>query len=149
MLGLAPLLKRIAAWLEREPGPDEVWCALTRGPCWKHRCHQYVHILGTDPQSEKAIDHFDCAFKWLPTLQIEASKETRQLSADVQSFRNENTRGLERTRRTIAAAAILTARDDQQREAIADAMDKHVGAPADPPAALIENGEAHADHDHC
>ena len=51
-------------------------------------CRWWVHVVGKDPQSNKDIDWFDCAISWLPTLAIEQSQTTRQLTASVDKTAN-------------------------------------------------------------
>lgn len=52
-------------------------------------CRLWTHVAGKDPQSEKVIDHFDCAWAWMPVVGLEQSQMTRMGTATMQDFRNE------------------------------------------------------------
>lgn len=54
-----------------------------------HKCPLYVMIRGTNPNTDKEVDHWGCSFTWLPVLMIENSQQQRQTGAAVESFRNE------------------------------------------------------------
>lgn len=54
----------------------------------KYVCPWYVTVRGTNPQTGEAVDDTQCAIAWMPMLQIETSKESRQTGAAVESFRN-------------------------------------------------------------
>jgi hypothetical protein len=69
---------------------EKPMCPLLKADCIKARCMFWVNIQGQHPQSGAQIDMPDCSIKWLPTLLIEGSKETRQAAAAVESLRNEN-----------------------------------------------------------
>lgn len=68
----------------------EVICPLLKGACIESGCHWWTHVRGKHPQTGADIDMPDCAIKWLPVLLIEASKETRQAAAAVESLPNES-----------------------------------------------------------
>ena len=65
------------------------YCPLIKKKCIEHGCKFYVQIMGTDPQTGKDINGWDCAITWLPMLIIEGSQQTRQTGAAIESFRNE------------------------------------------------------------
>jgi len=65
------------------------YCPLLKKSCIEHKCKFYVHLLGNDPQTAKAIDRWDCTFAWLPVLLIEGAQQSRQTGAAIESFRNE------------------------------------------------------------
>lgn len=88
---------------------DKKQCPLLRGPCMESRCVWWVHIRGQHPQTGSDIDMFDCAVKWLPTLLIENSKETRHTAGAVESFRNEM------ARQNTGLAHLLTSQDAIKR----------------------------------
>jgi len=67
----------------------EKLCPLLKEPCIEHKCKFYVHLLGNDPQTGKAIDKFDCAMAFIPILLIEGAQQSRQAGAAIESFRNE------------------------------------------------------------
>jgi len=79
------------------------YCPLIKKTCIEHRCKFYVHLLGNDPQTGKAIDKFDCAISFLPVLLIEGAQQTRQAAAAIESFRNEMVRGNEQAQRLLGA----------------------------------------------
>ncbi|MCK9420200.1 MAG: hypothetical protein M0R70_12560 [Nitrospirae bacterium] len=64
-------------------------CPKIKAACWGEECEWFIHVRGKDPQSGADLDLKDCAMKWLPTLLIENSKETRQAAAAIESMRNE------------------------------------------------------------
>jgi len=65
------------------------FCPLLKKNCIKHDCKFYVHLLGNDPQTGKALDKFDCAMAFIPVLLIEGAQQSRQAGAAIESFRNE------------------------------------------------------------
>jgi len=67
-------------------------CPLLKEPCIEHRCKFYVHLLGKHPQTDEAVDKFDCAIAFLPVLLIEGAREARHIAAAVESLRNELTK---------------------------------------------------------
>ena len=69
--------------------PTSDYCPLIKKNCLEHGCKFYVQIMGTDPQTGKDINGWDCAITWLPMLIIEGSQQTRQTGAAIESFRNE------------------------------------------------------------
>lgn len=115
MLGGSDILKAIFDWLRREPGPDDQWCAIVKGPCWRHRCAQYRHVIGKHPQSGKDIEEYDCVFNWVPILTIENTQQTIQLAAAIESERNELIKEGVRNRQTLASAALLIGGSDHAK----------------------------------
>ena len=103
---IAQLLKRLAGRLEREPGPDEVWCAVVRGPCWKHRCHQYIRIDGAHPQTGAPMSEHDCAIKFGPIMSVEVARQVSHLSASVDSARNAEVSAVDQLRNAIVSRAV-------------------------------------------
>jgi hypothetical protein len=89
---------------------DKPICPLLKKPCIGRECAWHTHVLGKHPQSGSDLDLEDCAVKWLPTLLIETSKETRQAAAAVESLRNENVT----TGQQIAGALMQVAASNQQ-----------------------------------
>lgn len=53
------------------------------------KCRWWQHVAGKDPQTEKTIDHYDCAVAWLPTVGIEGAQMSRQTAASVDKVANE------------------------------------------------------------
>jgi len=68
--------------------PIENFCPFIKKECIKHECKFYVHVSGTDRNSGKEIDRFDCAIVFLPMMLIEVAGETRGVIAATESFRN-------------------------------------------------------------
>ena len=68
------------------------FCPLIKKDCIQLKCSWFTHVRGTDPNTGKEVDHYDCAMTWLPMLLVENSKEQRQTGAAVESFRNEMVR---------------------------------------------------------
>jgi hypothetical protein len=46
-------------------------------------------VRGTDMNTGKELDHFQCAIAWMPTLAINTANEARKGVAATESFRNE------------------------------------------------------------
>lgn len=77
--------------MQRPIAPKGDICPLHRKDVSKvcHRCPWYTLVRGKLPQQDAAIDEWGCSLAWMPTLLINAAKETRQGAAAVESFRNE------------------------------------------------------------
>lgn len=52
-------------------------------------CRFWVYVQGKHPQTGEDTHTGDCAFAWMPVLQIENSRVGRQVGAAVESLRNE------------------------------------------------------------
>jgi hypothetical protein len=65
------------------------FCPLIKGACVGDACKFHVHIMGKHPQSGADLDMADCAVRWLPTLLIENSQQTRQAAASVDKMASE------------------------------------------------------------
>ena len=65
------------------------FCPLLQKECIGLQCAWITQIRGTDPQTGKEVDEWDCAVKWMPMLLVENSQQQRHTSAAVESFRNE------------------------------------------------------------
>ena len=46
-------------------------------------------MRGTNPNTGKEVDEWNCAVAWLPMLLVENSMQQRHTGAAVESFRNE------------------------------------------------------------
>lgn len=57
--------------------------------CVEHDCMMWTHIIGTNPQSGAAMDHWGCAIAWMPTLILEVAHQGRKTQGAVESFRNQ------------------------------------------------------------
>ena len=64
------------------------FCPLLQKECIGLECAWITQVRGSDPNSGKEVDHWDCAVKWIPMLLIENSQMQRQTGAAVESFRN-------------------------------------------------------------
>ena len=53
------------------------------------QCAWITQVRGTNPNTGKEVDEWECAVKWIPMLLIENSQQQRHTSAAVESFRNE------------------------------------------------------------
>lgn len=53
------------------------------------KCRLWQHVLGTDPQTGKEVDHFDCLDAMQSKLLIENSKFAYETSREVNQLRNE------------------------------------------------------------
>lgn len=68
-----------------------------------HQCRWYVKMRGIDASGEEH-DNYDCAISWFPVLQTEQSQSIREMTASVQSFRNEN---IKRQNTALSAMRII------------------------------------------
>jgi len=68
---------------------EGIFCPLLKKDCVTLKCAWFTQVRGTNPQTGKEVDEFQCAVKWMPMLMIEVAKETRQGAAATESFRNE------------------------------------------------------------
>jgi len=64
-------------------------CPLLKKPCIKLECMWFMKLTGTDNNTGKLIEDWDCSIKWIPMLLVENSNMQRQTGAAVESFRNE------------------------------------------------------------
>lgn len=93
---------------KRSAEPD---CPWFKSPCRRERCTQWIRIEGTHPQTGQPVDHWDCTFKILPMLLIEASQQVRGVQAATESFRNEVVRNAQAMQ---TASGVLTEIRDRQ-----------------------------------
>lgn len=80
----------------------------------KIKCRWWQHLYGKDPQTEGAIDQWDCAIAWLPITTIETAQMSRQTSASVDKTANV----LHEVGQAIARQAISTATRTIQLETV-------------------------------
>lgn len=64
--------------------------------CKEHECKFWIMLVGTNKNSGKPVNDFDCAISWLPMLLVEGANESRKTSQSVQGFRNSILGGIER-----------------------------------------------------
>ncbi len=96
-----------------EPGK---FCPLVGGDCKQFECMFWTQLRGKHPQTGEPLDEWDCAIKWMPILTIENTKQAIEVSASIDSFRNEMVRGQQAVLRMAAngkVKEILDARDDR------------------------------------
>jgi hypothetical protein len=65
------------------------YCPLINKDCIGLQCNWFTQVRGTNPNTGKEIDEWDCAIKWLPVLLIDNSRQQRGTTAALESFRNE------------------------------------------------------------
>ena len=65
------------------------FCPLLKKDCVGIKCSWFTQVRGTNPNTGKEVDEWNCAITWLPVLLIENSQQQRQTGAAVESFRNE------------------------------------------------------------
>lgn len=53
-----------------------------------HKCPLWTLVRGSNPQTGKEVDQWDCGLAHIPMLLIETSKTTRGVQAATESFRN-------------------------------------------------------------
>ena len=66
------------------------FCPLINGTCKQFECKFWNNIKGTDPQTGKDIEEWECTITMLPFLLLENSQQSRQTAASVEGFRNVN-----------------------------------------------------------
>ena len=72
---------------QREEG---TFCPLIKKDCVEFKCKFWTKLVGKHPQVPgQTIDEYDCSWKWMPFLMIENTKETIEMTASINSFRNE------------------------------------------------------------
>lgn len=72
---------------------DHEFCPLIKGKCVERACKFWIAIRGTNPNTGKEVDEWNCSQAWLPILLIENASQQRQTGAAVESFRNEMVKG--------------------------------------------------------
>jgi hypothetical protein len=72
--------------MELKPGS---YCPLIKGDCVELKCAWFTQMRGTNPNTGKEVDEWNCAVAWLPMLLVENSMQQRHTGAAVESFRNE------------------------------------------------------------
>ena len=87
-----------------------MFCPLWRRDVSKvcHTCEWYVHLIGTNPQTEERIDDWGCSIGFMPTLQIETTQQQRQAGASSDKVANEVAKFHDTMSRSNAHNATLT-----------------------------------------
>lgn len=65
------------------------YCPLLKKECIGLECAWFQQLRGTNPNTGKEVDEWNCAIAWLPMLLVENSMQQRHTGAAVESFRNE------------------------------------------------------------
>lgn len=55
----------------------------------KHKCVWYNMLQGKNPQTGLDVQEWGCSIAWIPLLLVENSRQTMQVQAATESFRNE------------------------------------------------------------
>ncbi len=64
-------------------------CPLLNKKCMKHKCVWYNMLQGKNPQTGLDVQEWGCSIAWIPLLLVENSRQTMQVQAATESFRNE------------------------------------------------------------
>ena len=64
-------------------------CPLLNKKCMKHKCVWYNMLQGKKPQTGLDVQEWGCSIAWIPLLLVENSRQTMQVQAATESFRNE------------------------------------------------------------
>lgn len=79
-------------------------------PFWKkdmsevcHVCPMWQLVRGKHPQTGADVDEWNCSLAWLPTLLIDASRQTYRSGSAIESFRNEMVKGNKETQNLLGA----------------------------------------------
>jgi hypothetical protein len=64
-------------------------CPLLKKKCIKHQCVWYNMLQGKNPQTGLDVQEWGCSIAWIPLLLVENSRQTMQVQAATESFRNE------------------------------------------------------------
>lgn len=81
------------------------FCPLIKKDCIGLKCNWFIQVRGTNPNTGKDVDEWDCSIKWLPTLLIENSQQARSGVAATESFRNEMVKASHATIATMVEIA--------------------------------------------
>lgn len=79
------------------------FCPLIKDECVQLKCAWFTLVRGTNPNTGKEVDEWNCAITWFPVLMIENSQQQRQTGAAVESFRNEMVRANETGQQVLLA----------------------------------------------
>lgn len=77
-------------------------------PCKALKCAWFIKVVGTNPNTGAEVEDWGCAQTWMPLLLIENSKQQRQTSAAVESFRNEMVKSNESSQQILLNAVHAT-----------------------------------------
>jgi hypothetical protein len=75
-----------------------------------YRCPWYVMVRGTDINTGKEVDEWNCAIAWMPMLQINTANESRKGVAATENFRNLVVPEMRRQNDQAALAALRAVR---------------------------------------
>lgn len=68
---------------------DGEFCPRIKGKCIERACKFWISVRGTNPNTGKEVDEWNCVDVWMPTLLLENTQKQRETGAAVESFRNE------------------------------------------------------------
>ena len=91
--------------MELKPG---TFCPLLKKDCIGLQCSWFTQVRGTNPNTGKEVDEWNCAITWIPVLTIENAQQQRQTGAAIESFRNEMVKANEASQDILLATASLT-----------------------------------------
>lgn len=94
------------------------YCPLIKKKCIQDKCAFWMHVLGRDPATNNPIDHFDCTIRWLPTLIIENSNQTRMGAASVDKVATEVAKVKVNMKHQTAVMGIMPLTNEQETKAI-------------------------------
>lgn len=60
-----------------------------KGETYMERCAWYTMLIGKNPQTNKDVEEWGCAMKWLPIMLTENAIQQRHTGAAIESFRND------------------------------------------------------------
>ena len=80
------------------PGPENLVCPLHKEKMSKvcHKCPLWIALRGTNPNTGKEVDEWQCSLATLPMLLIENAQQARSAGAATESMRNEIVKRMDR-----------------------------------------------------
>ncbi|WP_124861876.1 hypothetical protein [Burkholderia anthina] len=96
-------------------------CPFIKKECMEHKCMLYTHItMVVDPQSGASRDEWACSLALIPIVILENSRQTRNVSASVDSMRNEVVERQDLLNRAVIAARNASQIKDVEQDRISD-----------------------------
>ncbi len=70
---------------------DGTFCPLWRKQRHKvcHTCAWYIQVQGKNPQTGQDVNEWNCSIAFMPILQIETTKSSRETTSETHELRNE------------------------------------------------------------
>jgi hypothetical protein len=80
------------------PGPKHLVCPLHQKSMASvcHKCPLWVCLRGSNPNTGKEVDEWQCSLATLPMLLVENAQQARQAGAATESMRNEIVKRMDR-----------------------------------------------------